>query len=63
MRSTLKGANCIWRHYWTKWEDKSEGVVKSAGRDIGKFVIQHRRCERCNELQMRTVEARISLWA
>lgn len=63
MNSCTEGATCFWRHRWGKWTVKSEGETKNDGRVIGKVVIQQRQCQRCDQIELRTAEARISLWA
>lgn len=53
---------CFWRHQWPKWTDRTDGKVTREGRVLGHTVIQERRCERCNALALRIVEARIREW-
>jgi len=57
------GKSCFWRHRWTKWSDKADGNKTQSGRVLGKVIIQERRCERCNMVELRAAEATINLWA
>lgn len=56
--------SCFWRHDWTKWEDKTDGVKtyddNGTKRVIGKIIVQERRCQRCNEARLRIEEVTIS---
>lgn len=53
---------CFWRHQWTKWSDRDTGtkVTNEEGPKkciVGIVVFQERRCEKCNQLQLRLVQA------
>lgn len=44
------------RHLWGRWEDKETGAKTIGERVVGKLIVQERRCQRCNQVQMRMEE-------
>ena len=52
---------CFWRHRWSRWEDKQTLVLHGPGLPaeaiIGRSILQERRCERCNMVELRMEEA------
>ena len=54
---------CFWRHRWSRWEDKQtlnlRRMEQPAEAIIGRSILQERRCERCNMVELRMEEATI----
>ncbi len=44
---------CWLFHRWSKWTDKRYGPLLSNGEEVGAYVTQERRCQRCHILQLR----------
>lgn len=62
-RATIKPVgSCFWRHYWTTWVDHDQGSIMRRMRQgdkqvVGRYVAQERRCQRCNQVEIRTVRS------
>ena len=58
---SLDSGACLFFHRWGCWEDKESGFkTQGSGAEqkhIGKVIIQERRCQRCNMVQLRMAEA------
>ncbi len=53
--------SCFWSHRWSKWTDNTWSQLVR-GRDdgvVGLECVQERRCEKCNALQLKSVQTRI----
>lgn len=46
--------NCFLWHKWGKWKDVDAGDILREDNSIkGKYIVQERRCEICNKVQLR----------
>jgi len=53
MADTANSLRCAFGfHNWTKWEDAKATFDRNA---LSAFVVQVRRCSRCNKLQRRDI--------
>lgn len=58
--ATRPARMCWLFHRWGPWVDvMAYSVMSKDGRAVGDGVEQHRRCERCNRLQVRRVQSTI----
>lgn len=47
-----------WLHQWQRWIDIGQGELFTGGRNLpdGYYIVQERRCNRCERVQLRNVE-------
>jgi hypothetical protein len=51
---------CAWGfHTWSNWVDAHTGDITRHGLVKGRVTVQEKRCEKCNKLKSRVIEANI----